>query len=126
MKRLALLSIAAVLASCSSSPPKPTPTPSPSPTAVTKAFPVKGHPTAIAADASSVWFTDDLGQSLARVDAATAKEIWRTKICKAAPAMVRVHGVLWLVCSLDNTVMRVDAATGKLLGKVKTGGDPVD
>jgi len=73
-----------------------------------------------------VWFTDDLGDSLARVDATTAKEIWRTKICKAAPAIVRVRGVLWMVCSLDNVLMRVDAATGKLLGKIKTGGNPVD
>jgi outer membrane protein assembly factor BamB len=84
---------------------------------VKKTFPMKGHPTAIQADASSVWFTDDQGNSLARVDATTARVIWRTKVCKAAVAMVRAHGSLWIVCSLDNQVLRVDAATGRLLGK---------
>lgn len=128
MERPAALGVlvAALLASCSPSPPKARPTPSPTATVAVKTFPVKGHPNAILADASSLWVTDDQGNSVARLDATTAKQIWRLKICKAAVAMARARGVLWIACSLDDEVLRVDEATGTLLGKVKTGGDPVD
>src|SRR5438874_388784 len=127
MRRLAaLLCLIVLCAGCSISPPKPSATHTLTPTVPLKTFPAKGHPSAILADASSIWVTDDQQDSLARLDARTLKDVWRVKICRAAVAMARAHGVLWIACSLDNQVLRVEAATGTLLGKVKTGGDPVD
>jgi DNA-binding beta-propeller fold protein YncE len=90
---------------------------------VAKAIPVGKHPGGLALAAGSLWVTEDVDNTVTRVDPATG----------AVTGTVRLHGAnfpdpslavtgagsLWVAARTTGTLSRVDPRTGKLLATLK-------
>jgi DNA-binding beta-propeller fold protein YncE len=96
---------------------------SPGALSVAKAIPVGKHPAGVALAAGSLWVTNDVDNSVSRVDP-RAGAVTKTIRLRGAnfpdPSLaVAGGGALWVVARTTGTLSRIDPSSGKLVATLK-------
>src|SRR5829696_3397185 len=86
---------------------------------------VGNGPSAIATGAGGVWVTDDVDNTVARIDPASANAVTGTTPVGRGPSALDVGaGAVWVANTQDNTVKRLDPRTGAVIGTTRVGRRP--
>jgi YVTN family beta-propeller protein len=82
-------------------------------------------PSAIATGAGGVWVTDDVDNTVTRIDPASANAVTATTPVGLGPSAVTTGaGAVWVANTHDNTVVRVDPRTGVVTDTIRVGRRP--
>jgi YVTN family beta-propeller protein len=82
-------------------------------------------PSAIAAGAGGVWVTDDVDNTVARIDPASANAVTATTPVGPGPSAVATGaGAVWVANTQDNTVVRIDPRTAVVTDRIRVGRRP--
>jgi YVTN family beta-propeller protein len=82
-------------------------------------------PSAIAAGAGGVWVTDDVDNTVARIDPASANAVTATTPVGRGPSAVATGaGAVWVANTQDNTVARLDPRTAVVTDTIRVGRRP--
>jgi YVTN family beta-propeller protein len=82
-------------------------------------------PSAIATGAGGVWVTDDVDNTVARIDPASANAVTATTPVGRGPSAVATGaGAVWVVNTQDNTVVRLDPRTAVVTDTIRVGRRP--
>jgi peptide/nickel transport system substrate-binding protein len=86
---------------------------------------VGNSPSAIASGAGGVWVTDDVDNTVARIDPASANAVTGTTPVGRGPAGVATGGgAVWVANTQDNTVARVDPDSTAVTDTIRVGRRP--
>ena len=92
---------------------------------VVSRIPVGNDPIGIASGAGDVWIVDEIDNTLARIDPASANaSISATPVGQGPTAVAVGEGAVWVANTQDGTVTRVDPATASALATIPVGGRP--
>ena len=80
--------------------------------AVVETLPVGSSPSGIAVGAGAVWVTDNLGQSVSRVDPAVDRVVQTIPVGNGPEGVAVGEGAVWVANSSDGTLSRIDPVTG--------------
>ena len=82
-------------------------------------------PSAIATGAGGVWVTDDVDNTVARIDPASANAVTATTPVGLGPSAVATGaGAVWVANTQDNTVVRIDPRTAIATDRIPVGRRP--
>jgi YVTN family beta-propeller protein len=82
-------------------------------------------PSAIATGAGGVWVTDDVDNTVTRIDPASANAVTSTTPVGRAPSAVATGaGAVWVANTQDNTVVRLDPRTAVVTDRIRVGRRP--
>ena len=82
-------------------------------------------PSAVAAGAGGVWVTDDVDNTVARIDPASANAVTGTTPVGRGPAAVATGGgAVWVANTQDDTVSRVDPGSAAVTDTIRVGRRP--
>ena len=88
-------------------------------------IPVGNSPSAIATGAGGVWVTDDIDNTVARIDPASANAVTGTTPVGRGPSAIDTGaGAVWVANTEDNTVARLDPGTGVVTDTIRVGRRP--
>jgi YVTN family beta-propeller protein len=86
---------------------------------------VGNGPSAIATGAGSVWVTDEVDNTVARIDPASANAVTGTTPVGRAPSAVATGGgAVWVANTQDDTVARLDPGTAAVTDTIRVGRRP--
>jgi YVTN family beta-propeller protein len=82
-------------------------------------------PSAIATGAGGVWVTDDVDNTVTRIDPASANTVSSaTPVGRGPSAVATGAGAVWVANTQDNTVVRLDPRTGVVNDTIRVGRRP--
>jgi YVTN family beta-propeller protein len=86
---------------------------------------VGNSPSALATGAGGVWVTDDVDNTVTRIDPASANAVTAaTPVGRGPSAVATGAGAVWVANTQDNTVARLDPKTAVVSGKTRVGRRP--
>jgi YVTN family beta-propeller protein len=86
---------------------------------------VGNSPSAIATGAGGVWVTDDVDNTVARIDPASANAVTATTPVGRGPSALDVGaGAVWVANTQDDTVARIDPRTATVIDRTRVGRRP--
>ena len=86
---------------------------------------VGNGPSAIATGAGGVWVTDDVDNTVARIDPASANAVTGTTPVGLAPSALDVGGgAVWVANTQEDTVARLDPGTTAVIDTIRVGRRP--
>jgi YVTN family beta-propeller protein len=83
-------------------------------------------PIHVAAGASAVWVTDQLGDAVARIEPTSGRMAVRIPVGRGASGVTVGEGSVWVTNSLEGTVSRIDPRSNRVVATIKVGGSPRD
>jgi len=78
----------------------------------------------IAVGAGAVWVTNQLGDSVSRIDPATNRVVETITVGRGPVGIAVGLGAVWVANSLDGTVSRIDPRANEVVDTTKIGGAP--
>jgi len=85
-----------------------------------------GEPRSLAVAAGAAWVRDPTAGTVTRIDPASARAAWTTRVGVGAGAIAYGHGALWAVDTEGSRLVRIDPHSGALTGAVALRGVPRD
>jgi YVTN family beta-propeller protein len=83
-------------------------------------------PVDLAADASSIWVVDQLGDAVVRIDRASGRQAARIRVGGGASGVALGAGSVWVSNFLDRSVSRIDPRTNTVTSTIRVGMSPRD
>jgi YVTN family beta-propeller protein len=83
-------------------------------------------PVDVAADASSIWVVDQVGDAVVRIDRASGKQTARIPVGAGASGVALGAGSVWVSSFLDRSVSRIDPETDSVKATIHVGMSPRD
>ncbi len=78
----------------------------------------------LAANGSSLWVSNNLSNSITRINTRTRKRVATVKVGLGPVNLDVVNGDVWVPCDQDKTLWRVSGKTNKMGEKLSASGNP--
>jgi YVTN family beta-propeller protein len=86
--------------------------------------PVGRAPAAIAAVAGELWVTNNLDDTVTRIDPGTARATYTIPVGNGPVGIAAGHGAAWVANTEDDSVSRIDPASGRVVATIGVGRGP--
>jgi YVTN family beta-propeller protein len=99
--------------------------PTDAPASISERVPVPPGPrSAMAIGAGSIWFVDENGGAVRRLDPDTGETAGNIRLGDGATAMVFGHSAIWVANDVDDSVTRIDPRNTTVVRAISVGADP--